>query len=362
MFHTQSVWFLLLLLIIPILAYSLFRKRAERAIAFSSVEPAAALSRTWRQRLAWVPNALLLLTIFLLIVALARPQEGRKQTVTDSEGIAIELVIDRSSSMQALDFQLDGENVDRLTAIKEVAGRFIRGGDGLDGRFSDLVGMIVFAGYADGVVPPTLDHGFLVSQLTRTEIVRRRREDGTAIGDAVGLAVEKLSGLGGKSEDQSNHKIKSKVIILLTDGENTAGEIEPIPAAELAESMDIKIYTIGVGTKGQAPFPVPDPLTGRIRYRHMEVNIDEDTLRKMADTTGGQYFRATDTDSLKKIYAEIDALEKSNVESRQYVDYRELAVEPIVVNAWTVPPLVTLAFATLVAQLVLSNTVLRQMS
>ena len=141
-----------------------------------------------------------------------------------------------------------------LTAIKNVAGKFVTGGENLDGRFSDLVGLITFAGYADGETPPTLDHAFLVSQLNNAQIVTNRSEDGTAIGDAISLAVEKLNAL----DQRQKQKVKSKVIILLTDGENNAGELEPIQAAELAQTMGIKVYTIGVGTKGQAPVPVTD--------------------------------------------------------------------------------------------------------
>ena len=221
--------------------------------------------------------------------------------------------------------------------------------------------MVTFAGQADGLVPPTLDHTYLTAQLADAEIVRDRSEDGTAIGDAIGLAVEKLADLDlGKPDDGEARAIKSKVIILLTDGENNAGEIDPVPAAELAKALGIKIYTIGVGTKGRAPVPVTDPLTGRRVLRMMEVNIDETTLEKVAAETGGRYFRATDTESLASIYTEIDRLEKSHVEARHFVDYRELAIEPMHAGVFTFPSFLILSLLCLATEIVLSKTVLRE--
>lgn len=353
-----SPWYLLLLLLVPVVAWWLFAKRHRPAVRFSSVGLARQIQPTLRQRLVWLPAALTLASVVFLILGLARPREGREQTVTDSEGIAIEMVIDRSGSMQAMDFQIDGEHVDRLMAIKNVASKFVAGGDNLEGRFSDLVGLITFAGYADGKTPPTLDHAFLVSELNNTEIVTNRSEDGTAIGDALSLAVEKLNSL----DDRQNHKVKSKVIILLTDGENNAGSLQPAQAAELAETMGIKVYTIGVGTRGQAPVPVTDPFTGRKAIQWMAVNIDEATLKNVAETTGGKYFRATDTDSLKNIYAEIDELEKSKVEARHFVDYRELAVQSFRKAGLGWPPLLMMAFVLLAARLLLQETWLRELT
>ncbi len=357
MFH--SPWYFLLLLLLPLIAWRLFSKQRKSSIRFTSVSIAKRLSPTLRQRLLWLPKLLTLLALLFLIVGLARPREGRDRTIVNSEGIAIEMVVDRSGSMQALDFKIDGEHVDRLTAIKNVAGKFVTGdpeGDqDLEGRFSDLVGLITFAGFADGVTPPTLDHGFVVANLNKTEIVEVRSEDGTAIGDAIALAVEKLNALDERQEE----KVKSKVIILLTDGENTAGELEPVAAAEVAQTMGIKIYTIGVGTKGQAPFPVLNRFTGRQMVRMIEVNIDEETLQKVAQTTGGKYFRATDTDSLMGIYQEIDQLEKTKVESKNFTDYRELAVQPYRLGSLSIAPLLLIAFGLLIGRVVLQNTWLR---
>lgn len=351
-------WFFLLLLAIPLLAWRLFSARRNAAIRFSTVSLARSVSPTLRQRLMWLPKALTLAAVVFMILGLARPREGREQTVIDTEGIAIEMVVDRSGSMRALDFQIEGENVDRLTAIKNVAGKFVTGDGGLNGRFSDLVGLITFAGYADGITPPTLDHGFLVNNLNRTEIVSIPKEDGTAIGDAIALAVEKLNAL----DDRQDEKVKSKIVILLTDGENTAGDLDPLAAADLAQTMGIKIYTIGVGTKGQAPIPVTDAFSGRQVIRWMPVNIDEETLQKVAEITEGKYFRATDTDSLERIYAEIDQLEKTKVEADHFVDYRELAVQPLRAGWINLPPLLLVAFLLLLARVVLQQTWLRELS
>jgi Ca-activated chloride channel family protein len=357
-----SPGFFLLFLLVPLVAWRLWSRSRDVAVPFSSTQFALDLPPTWRQRLAWVPPALTLAAFAVAIVALARPREGREQTIVDADGIAIEMVVDRSGSMQAMDFQIDGRHVDRLTAIKNVAARFVLGDekqqakDGLTGRVSDLVGLVTFAGFADAISPPTLDHAFVMAQLNHQEIVSRRDEDGTAIGDAISLAVEKLNTLDGHKKE----KIKSKVLILLTDGENNAGQVDPVQAAELAKKMGVKIYTIGVGTRGTAPMPVRNPFTGQQDVQWVEVSIDEDTLTKIADTTGGKYFRATDTESLAAIYRAIDQLEKTSVEARHFVDYRELAIQASHVGGWSVPPLVLIALVLLAARVIVSHTVFRE--
>ena len=352
-----SPWWFLLLPLLALIGWRVFGSRERRAINFSSTSLASQLTPSFRQRLLWLPKMLTLFSLLFLIISLARPREGRDQTITESEGIAIEMVVDRSGSMRALDFKIDGEHVDRLTAVKNVAGKFILGEESLDGRFSDLVGLITFAGYADGVTPPTLDHGFLTSSLDSTEIVDVRSEDGTAIGDAIALAVEKLNAL----DEKRDQKVKSKIMILLTDGENTAGDLEPIAAAEVAQTLGIKIYTIGIGTKGQAPVPVQDAF-GRRRVRMMEVNIDEATLKKIAEVTSGKYFRATDTDSLAAIYAEIDQLEKTKVETETYVDYRELAVQPWRSPWLKLPATLLISFSLMLTGVILQHSWLRAVS
>ena len=351
-----SPWFFGLLLLLPVVAWWLFGRRRKSAIRFSSVGVARSIAPTFRQRMLWLPKALTIAALLFLIVGLARPREGREQTIVDSEGIAIEMVVDRSGSMRAMDFKVDGEHVDRLTAIKNVAGKFVTGGEQLDGRFADLIGLITFAGFADGITPPTLDHAFVVANLNNTQMVTERDEDGTAIGDAIALAVEKLNAL----DDRQPEKIKSKVMILLTDGENNAGDFDPVAAAEVAQTMGIKVYTIGGGTKGKAPIPVQDPFSGRQVVRWMPVSIDEETLKAVAETTGGKYFRATDTDSLTRIYEEIDRLEKTKVQADHFVDYRELAVQSFRAGSFTVPPLLLIAFGLLAARVVLQHTWLRE--
>jgi Ca-activated chloride channel family protein len=359
-----SPWYLLLLLLLPFIGWRLWSSSRTFSVPFSSTHFASGLQRTWRQRLAWLPAALTIGAIAVAVVALARPREGREQTVVDSEGIAIEMVVDLSGSMRAMDFQIEGRHVDRLTAIKNVAGRFVKGDepankkekDKLAGRTTDLVGLITFARFADAVLPPTLDHAFVMAQLNHQQIVTRRNDDGTAIGDAISLAVEKLNRLDNKKQE----KVKSKVMILLTDGENNAGDFDPVQAAELARTMGIKIYTIGVGTRGSAPVPISNPFTGRQEIQWVDVDIDEDTLQKIATATGGKYFRATDTETLDAIYREIDQLEKTKVESRHFVDYRELAVQSTNANGWKLPPLVLIALGLLSARLVLTNTLFRE--
>lgn len=361
-FDSTSVWFLLLLLAVPLLAWRLFARRAA-TVNFSATDVVADLGSTWKTRTWWVPPALRVSAVVLVIVALARPQEGLKETIVDSEGIAIEMVVDRSGSMRAMDFEVAGEPVDRLTAIKDVAGKFVNGDDDLDGRPADLIGLVTFAGFADGSSPLTLDHPYLLARLNQTEIASDRNEDGTAIGNALSLAVEKLNlreqRQMGENDDEGR-KLKSKVVILLTDGENNAGDVDPLQAAELAATMDVKVYTIGVGTKGRAPVPVTDPFTGQTFVQWADVSIDEETLEAIADTTGGKYFRATDTASLTGIYDEIDQLEKSHVEERHYVDFRELAVEPLRAGFVTLPPLLLVALLLLATECVLSGTVYRQ--
>ncbi|MEM6978975.1 MAG: VWA domain-containing protein [Planctomycetota bacterium] len=348
-----SPWWLIALAWLPIWVWRM-RRCQPTAIAVSGLGFAAAIKPSWRQRTAWVPTLLAMLASATLIVAMARPREGQKRITTMGQGIAIQILIDRSGSMRAMDFELDGSRVNRLTAIQNVASAFVLGEDELAGRISDLIGLITFARYADDQSPPTLDHAFVVSQLRSTSIVDRRDEDGTAIGDAIALAVEKLQSL----ENADGDPVESKVIILLTDGENTAGELNPAQAAELAETFGIKIYTIGVGTRGRAPVPTLD-VFGRRQMAMMDVRIDEATLQRISEATGGQYFRATDTDSMRSIYEQIDELEKTEVESMTHVDYREWAVDWFPTRFGRMPPLLFVAAGLWWASLILGNTVWR---
>lgn len=358
-FHPDAIWLLLLLILIPIALWALAWRRNRTAITFSSVEGARLAGSSIRSRLRWLPVAIRVLVLALLVVALARPVKANEQTRVSVEGVAMQMLVDRSSSMLAEDFELDNQRSNRLEAIKRVGAEFIAGGEGLPGRPNDLIGLITFAGFADSLSPMTLDHAHLLNSLGRLRNVEVASEDGTAIGDAVALAVERLRDVGERAEQTDRQKIKSRVIVLLTDGENTAGAIEPLIAADLAQTYGIKIYTIGVGTRGVALAPVQTPF-GR-ELRPQRVTIDEDTLTEMASRTGGRYFRATDTNSLKEIYETIDELEKTETEQRRYLQYLDYAVEPMQVSGFSLPPLLLLAFGLLALEQLLALTTFRSL-
>jgi Ca-activated chloride channel family protein len=272
------------------------------------------------------------------------------------------MLVDRSSSMGAMDFMIDGRRADRLTAVKKVFQEFVLGSQGLDGRPNDLIGMIAFAGYADGRCPLTMHHEFLLNSLDQTEIVSPEEgpdEDGTAIGDAIALAVERLEDLNRRPGSSSVNKIKSKVMILLTDGENTAGDLSPEQAAELAAAFEIKVYTIGTGATGVAPVPVRDP-SGTVVMRPTRVTIDEATLRRIAEITEGRFWRATDTDSLRAIYAEIDELEKTEIQEKRYCRYTELATDVVRLGGVTAPSMLAIVGGLLALEVVLVNTRFRK--
>jgi Ca-activated chloride channel family protein len=359
-FHQSSRWVLLLLLLVPFACWWAYGWRRTPAMRFSSTAPLSLLRQTWRVRWRWVIPAIRATALVLLIVALARPRKGNEQTRIPAEGIAIQLLVDRSGSMQAMDFVVDGRRSDRLEAVKHVVEDFVMGEDDLRGRPDDLIGMITFARYADSKCPLTLDHGFLIESSNDTEIATKREEDGTAIGDAIGLGVERLRALEEQRKRRGLGRIKSRVMVLLTDGENNAGVLGPLQAAEMAAAFDIKVYTIGAGTRGLAPMPVIDPFTRRTVLRNARVSIDEETLRKIAEATGGEYFRATDTDSLRNIYAEIDQLEKTRTEELRFYQYKELATQSIELGPVPVPPLLLCVFVLLALELLLTNTVFRR--
>ena len=316
-----SPWLLLLLLpALPVIVYlGYVRRRTKAAVIYSSVEAFRTLKPSMVYRLRRLPDILRCLALALIIVALARPQKGQESVVVSTEGIAIQMVVDVSGSMMAEDMQFGGQRMNRLDALKRVFKDFIAGGEGLGGRPNDVIGMVSFARYPDARCPLTLDHGVLLQLIDDTQIVKERTEDGTAIGEAMALGIDRMK----------DAKVKSKVMILLTDGQNNCGDAVPVDTqnkvgvARVAKSLGIKIYTIGAGTRGYAPFPVMLP-SGETALQRMEVNIDEATLKEIADVTGGRYFRATDGDSLARIYGEIDKLEKTKTESIKYLDYTEL--------------------------------------
>lgn len=320
----SPVWLLLLIPLAALVVAAALRRRA--AVVYSDTRLVRDLPVTGRQRLRGLLSWLKFLGLALLIVALARPQTPKQESLVKTQGIAIEMCLDRSGSMQALDFEIDGKRVNRLEAVKHVFGDFVNGTDDLPGRPDDLVGLIAFGGFADALCPLTLDHDVLAEVLKGVSIpqpVRNRagriinadlleEELATAIGDAVLLGVDRLR----------DAPAKSKVLILLSDGEHNAGLADPPAAAAAAKKYGIKIYTIGVGTTGVAPFPQTDRF-GRTVLVPQRVVLDEKTLQMLADQTGGRYFNARNTRALTEVYEEIDNLEKSAIEAPTYSDYEE---------------------------------------
>ena len=316
----------LLALLVPMVAYYIYRTlQGGAAIRISTVAGARNAPRTLRYWLRHVPFILRGMAVALIIVALARPQDVEEQSRTNAEGIDIMLAIDISSSMLARDFEPD-----RLTSAKEVAAEFVAD------RYGDRIGLALFAGESFTQSPLTTDKGTLQTLLMRLRsgII----EDGTAIGNGLATAFNRLR----------ESEAKSKVIILLTDGVNNRGEIAPLMAANIAADMGIKVYTIGVGTRGKAPYPAVD-MFGNMVFQMMDVEIDEQTLEQIAKTTGGRYFRATDHDKLKSIYDEINSLEKSKVEITDLTIYHERFL-----------PLLLLAIGLLVAEFLLEKVVLKR--
>jgi Ca-activated chloride channel family protein len=307
-FRFESPWFLGLLLLVPLLAAwpVLARKWSRPAgLHYADVKLALKSSRTWRITMRPLLTVLRVLAVALIIVAIARPQTGQARDIVRGEGVDIALALDISGSMASLDF----EPANRLQAAKAVIGDFVQK------RPYDQIGLAVFASNAFSQSPPTTDHQVLARLLDRIELSTELGiDDGTAIG--MGLA-----NAGNMLRDSD---AKSKVVILLTDGVNNAGEIDPLTAAEAAKVLGIKVYTIGMGRPGQVPVPSTD-LFGRETVVYQESTLDEGTLQEIADITGGLYFRAEDTAGLKEIYDEIDSLEKSQVEVERYTRYRELA-------------------------------------
>lgn len=358
-FHQPSIWFLLLISLTPLIWWNYMSRRRRPAVVFSSVEPLHRAGATWAIRVRWIIPLSRTLAVILLIVCLARPQITEQEIRTFSEGIAIQLVVDRSGSMRAMDFKLDGKPVDRLEVVKHVVENFIAGGEDLPGRKHDLIGIIAFASFPDSICPLTLDYEHSVKAIRQVEPAVGSQESGTAIGEAIALGVERLHSLEQRRELMESSQVRSKVMILLTDGENNVGDIDPITAAEMAATFGIRIYTIGAGTnRGSAPIPFQDAF-GRTRMQNVPVSIDEDTLKKIAEISDGQYFRATDTDSLAKIYARIDELEKTEIEEKRYVHFSELAVETLPWGSLRLPPLLLIVFLLLALEMLLTSTKFR---
>jgi Ca-activated chloride channel homolog len=330
MFHNISFaysWLLYFLIAIPLLVawYIWQGRKKQAAIKYSSLKIFAKIPATLRERLRHLPFALRMLALAFLIIALARPQNFAAGQNVNAEGIDIAIVLDISGSMIAEDFKPN-----RLEAAKAVIDNFIKG------RTTDRIGLVIFSRDAFTQCPLTIDYSVLRNLLA--DIKTGMIEDGTAIGNGIANGVNRL-----KDSDA-----KSKVIILLTDGVNNAGEVDPISAAEIAAKFGIRIYTIGVGTKGEAPYPVQTPFG--IRYQMMPVEIDEAILKNIANITGGEYFRATDNRTLEDIYNKIDKMEKTKIEITSYKNAKELFA------GW-----LEIGFLFLMLELVASRTILRKL-
>jgi Ca-activated chloride channel family protein len=322
-----SPWILLFLLLLPVLAVRQWKRSGSAAVTFSSVDKFDACPLSWRQRLRPLLFAVRLLCIALLIIAMARPRKGTKIENLSTEGVAMMITVDHSGSMgEQMNYY--GQAVSRLEVVKAVVADFIKGNGDYKGRIGDMVGLVTYARYADTQCPLVRGNTIIVDFLKATQLVQTREEDGTAIGDGLAVAAARLQ----KAEEQIGQEnkqllsgteagkekpdftIKSKVIVLLTDGLDNASQYKPMEAAKMAAEWGIKIYTIGIGS-GQAQ--------QRGFFNLMGPALDEELLKNIAQTTGGFYARADSAGQLRDIYKKIDELEKTEVKSIEYVDYAE---------------------------------------
>jgi len=295
---------LLFLLLLPVLAWLKGKLGQAAAFVYSSVDLVRPIAGLRRSRAGAILADLRWLALALLIVALAQPRLVRGESHVKASGIDIVVALDLSGSMRSEDF---GPGQSRIKLAKEVLGKFI------DNRPNDRIGLVAFAREAYIASPPTLDHDYLRQQLDRLQI-GVIDENATAIGSALMTALNRIKDL----------KDKSKIVILMTDGENNSGKISPLTAADAAQALGVKVYTIGIGKQGTAPYPVGKNQFGQMMYRQMAVDIDEETLTKIAEETKGKYYRADTADTLRRIYDEIDRLEKTEVEVKKYQHYDEL--------------------------------------
>ncbi|MCF8277604.1 MAG: VWA domain-containing protein [Flavobacteriales bacterium] len=296
--NPELLWLLLLLL--PMVAYYVFLQRKNRVeFRYSNVATSVGAEASFKGKLVHVPFVLRMLAISLIIVVLARPQSTSSWQDVTTEGIDIVMALDISGSMLAEDFKPN-----RLEAAKKVAKTFI------GSRPNDRLGLVVFAGESFTQCPLTTDHSVILNLFN--DVKSGMLQDGTAIGMGLGTSIKRLK----------DSEAISKVVILLTDGDNNSGSIAPGTAAEIAKEFGIRVYTIGVGTRGTAPYPQVDPF-GRTVYTDMEVKINEELLTRIAEMTGGKYFRATDNASLEEVYTEIDELEKSKIDVTEYRKRKE---------------------------------------
>ena len=323
MVFANPTYLYLLLLLIPLIGWYIYKlSKSQASLQVSSSEAFQQVSSSWKIHLRHLPFVLRVLVIALLILVLARPQSTNSWQNSTTEGIDIMLAMDISTSMLAQDLKPD-----RLEAAKDVAASFI------NGRHNDNIGLVVFAGESFTQCPLTIDHTVLLNLFK--DIHPGVIQDGTAIGLGLANAINRIK----------DSQAKSKVIILLTDGVNNAGEIAPVTAAEIAKTFGVRVYTIGVGTEGEAPYPIQTAFG--IQYQSIKVDIDEETLKNVATITGGQYFRATDNASLKEIYAEIDQMEKTKISVQEFSKKEEEY------KRWAL-----IAFALLLVEILLRNTIL----
>ncbi len=306
-FGFAQPWWLLLLLPSALLAWRRGRPGGAPAVVYSSTAILQTLGRPRAARPGAWSEGLLAATLALAAVAMARPQVSNAFTQIEASGIDIMIAMDVSGSMQTEDFAINNQRASRVDAIREITQRFI------EARPNDRIGMLAFAGRPYLVSPPTLDHAWLVDNIDRVKI--GLVEDGTAIGSALVSAANRLK----------NREAKSRIIVLLSDGDNNAGRVNPDTAAEAIRVLGLKVYTIGVGTNGIAPYPVGrDQFTGETRYENVQVEYDEKTLREVARIANGQFYRADSSRKLEEIYAQIDKLEKTTVKVSKYREYRDL--------------------------------------
>lgn len=325
-------YFLLLLLLLPVLAWLKGRRGRSPAFLYSSVRLLAGLTHARHSRAGAFLAALRWLVLVLFIIALAQPRLMKSQTTVKASGIDIVVALDLSGSMVSEDFVVRGQRVNRFNMARSVLKGFI------DERPNDRIGLVVFAVQAFIAAPLTLDHDYLQENLDRLGI-GTINADQTAIGDALTTALNRLRNL----------KAKSKIVILMTDGQNNAGKIEPLIAAQAAQALGVKVYTIGIGERGMAPMPVF--MNGqKVGYRNVPVDVDEDTLQKIAQMTGGKYYRADNAERFREIYAEIDKLEKTEAIINKYTQFKELF-----------PWFLSCGLALLLAEVVLGQTVFRRL-
>lgn len=323
--------FLLLILIVPVMIYRLKLGDYRGSVHYSTETAFAGVQPTWKVRWFKFLPWLTILAILFMSLAMARPRIGLGKSMIRKEGVDIIIALDVSTSMLAEDFRSGGKRINRLEIVKQVTRNFI------SRRSNDRIGVVVFAGRPYILSPLTWDHDWINSRINELKI--GDIEDGTAVGSALTSSVQRLQ----------ESRAKSKVVILLTDGNNNAGEVTPEVAASAAKEFKVTVYTIGAGSQGLVPYPIVDAW-GQKQYQMVEINLDEDLLQKIAATTGGRYFRATDTRSLKTIFQRIDRMEKTNVEMAKYSEYKELY-----------PYFLMVALGLLLVEIVLANTVCRRL-